>query len=108
MNYIPERFSSTYENSNGESIWNFLNQSENLVRMDSATYLSRPAIEVLSPQLIQEFGAEIKSDRLKQMIGHMVRQIMEYRGYQVDRSNVKIRAVDNIFSKATRYILKKS
>ena len=107
MDYIPERFSGTYEKYKGESIWRFLNKSENLVRMDSATYLSRPAIEVLSPQLLQEFGADIKADRTKQMVGHMVRQIMEFRGYQVDRSNVKIRAADNIFSKATRYIFKK-
>lgn len=106
--YAPERFSTTYQNSNGELVWNFLNKTENLVRMEAATYLSRPAIEVLSPHLIQEFGVDIKVDRMKQMIGHMVRQIMEYRGYQVDRGNVKIRTTDNIFSTATRYISKKS
>ena len=108
MKYEPERFSSTYEKSNGKNIWAFLIKSENMVKMETATYLSRPAAEALSPHLLAEFGDRIRLDRMKQMIGHMIRQIMESRGYRVDRGNVRINIADNIFTSATRYILPKS
>jgi hypothetical protein len=108
MKYRPERFSSTYDGTNGKEIWAFLIKLENMVRMETATYLSRPAAEALSPQLFAEFGEEIKLDRMKQMVGHMIRQIMESRGYQVDRGNVRISNPDNIFSSATRYTFPKS
>jgi hypothetical protein len=71
--------------------------------METATYLSRPAAEPLSPYLVKNFGESVKADRTKQMIGHMIRQIMESRGYQVDRGNVRITTPDNMFTSATRY-----
>ena len=40
-------------------------------------------------------------DRVKQMIGHMVRQVMESRGYRIDRRDVSIGSA--LFSKGTRY-----
>ena len=40
---------------------------------------------------------------MKQMTGHMVRQIMEQNGYRLERSNVKIPRRDNMFSFAARY-----
>lgn len=103
MLYEPGRFSSTYQNSDGEKIWAFLNSDENLVRMETATYLSRPAAEPLSPYLLQAFGAGIREDRMKQMIGHMIRQVLENRGYTMDRSNVRITTEGNMFTSASRY-----
>jgi hypothetical protein len=38
------------------------------------------------------------------MIGHMVRQIMEERGYRLDRSGVRIRRRNNIFFSGSRYL----
>lgn len=102
--YEPSRFASTYETQNGIEIWSFLNQPENIVRMETATYLARPAAEALSPQLVERFGESIAEDRIKQMTGHMIRQILESRGYRVDRSNVRINRDGNIFSSATRYV----
>lgn len=101
--YAPGRFNSTYETNNGPKVWQFLNQFENVVRMETATYLSRPAAEPLSPFLLSEFGPSIKEDRMKQMIGHMIRQVLEANGYQMDRSNVRITTNGNIFSSASRY-----
>lgn len=102
--YNPLRFASTYENEGGCEIWEFLTNRDNIIRMETACYLSRPAAEPLSPYLIERFGNRIAEDRIKQMTGHMIRQILEGRGYQVDRGNVRISRDGNIFTSATRYI----
>ena len=102
--YKPNRFSSTFDNGGGPDIWAFLNQPDNIIRMETATYLVRTAAEPLSPFLLSRFGDDIRAPRLKQMIGHMIRQIMESRGYHVDRNNVRITTTDNMFTSATRYM----
>ena len=102
--YEPSRFASTYERENGREIWKFLNEPENVTRMETATYLSRPAVEPLSPFLLSRFGDRMRADRIKQMTGHMVRQVLENRGYRVDRNNVRINRKGNIFTSATRYM----
>lgn len=101
--YRAGKFAATYHREGGESLWHFLNEDTNIIRMETACYLSRPAVEPLSPFLLNRFGAEINRDRIKQMIGHMVRQILEKRGYQLQQGNVKISRVGNIFSRASRY-----
>ncbi len=103
LKYEPGRFASTYESDNGRKIWLFLNEPENVVRMETATYLSRPAAEPLSPYLLERFGKMIREDRIKQMTGHMIRQVLESNGYRIDRSNVRISREGNIFTSATRY-----
>lgn len=87
----------------GQGVWAFLNEHDNLIRMETASYLERPAVEPLSPGLLQRFGEEVRQDRAKQMIGRMVRQILEARGYRIDRQNVRIPAPANMFASGTRY-----
>lgn len=103
MKYDVGRYSTTFANEGGEEIWEFLADPENLIRMETATYLSRPAIEPLSPFLLKRFGDRVRQDRIKQMMGHMVRQIMEGEGYVLQQGNVKISSANNIFSRASRY-----
>jgi hypothetical protein len=86
----------------GREIWDFLKRPDNVVRMDTATLLERAAVEPLAPGLARRFGREIAQDRLKQMIGHMTRQIMEALGYEIDRQGVLIRR-ECMFTTATRY-----
>jgi len=105
MRYDAGRYSTTFANEGGKEIWEFLVDRENIIRMETATYLSRPAIEPLSPFLIGRFGDRARSDRIKQMMGHIVRQIMESRGYVLQQSNVKINSANSIFSRASRYCL---
>ena len=102
--YEADRFSSTYSSANGAEIWSFLNAADSVTRMETASYLGRPAAEPLSPALLAKFGDPIRADRIKQMIGHMIRQILEGRGYRVDRGNVRINRAGNIFTSATRYV----
>ena len=75
----------------GQGLWAFLNEHDNIIRMETATYLERPAVEPLSPSLLQRFGDEVRQDRVKQMIGRMVRQILEVHGFRIDRHEVRNR-----------------
>lgn len=88
----------------GTGLWQFLNEHDNLVRMETASHLERPAVEPLSPGLLARFGDDVRQDRVKQMIGRMVRQIHEPRGYRIDRQNVRIPATANMFASGTRYV----
>jgi hypothetical protein len=45
--------------------------------METATLLHRAAVESLASGLIAKFGDEVRGERTNQMIGHVVRQIME-------------------------------
>lgn len=107
MDFNPERFQKIYDENKGRELWDFLNENDNLVRMETATYLSRPALEPLSPFLKLSFPEVFdgeKADRTKQLIGRMVRVIMEGRGYRLDQTNVVIKREGNMFSRASRYI----
>jgi hypothetical protein len=97
-------FAALYESEIGQRIWQHLNERDNLVRMETATALERPAAEGIEEPLLREFGEQVLNDRTKQMIGHMIRQIMEDRGYVIDVQNVKI-TTGAPFSRATRYKL---
>ncbi len=102
--YRPDKFANTFKDEGGQALWDFLNEPDIRLRMTTASYLGRPAVEPLSPALLQRFGPSIKRVRLKQMIGHMVRQVLEARGYRLDRSNVKIARVGNMFASGSRYV----
>jgi hypothetical protein len=86
-----------------DDLWNFLNAKESLIRFDTATFLRRPALQALQLQLLETFAPKrIKEDRIKQMMGRMVRQIMERNGYRLEQTNVRI--TDGLlFSSAARY-----
>ena len=99
--YNPERFSSLYASALGQRLWDFLTQPENVARLETASELSKPAVEGIEEQLLEEFREDVLANRVKQMVGHMVRQIMEQRDWVLDQTDVKVRSVP--FSKATRY-----
>lgn len=103
MNYRTDKFEALYHSQNGQQLWEFLCEHDSILRMESATYLGRPAVEALSPSLMRRFGGEIAQRRIKQMIGHMVRQVMEARGFHLERNNVRIRRHGNIFFCGSRY-----
>lgn len=95
-------FSDVANTPIGRDVWQFLNTEIILARLDTATFLGRPALEGIQPQLLERFGEEIRPDRYKQMTGRMVRQIMEHRGYILDQANVRTR-VGDLFTSAARY-----
>lgn len=101
LTYSPEKFASLYATDLGQRIWAFLAQPENVARLETASELGKPAVEGLEEQLLAEFREDVLVDRVKQMVGHMVRQILEQRDWVLDQSDVKVQSVP--FSKAARY-----
>lgn len=99
--YNPEKFASLYKTELGQRIWAFLTRAENVARLETASQLSKPAVEGIEEQLLEAFREEVMVDRVKQMVGHMVRQILEQRDWVLDQSDVKVQSVP--FSKAARY-----
>jgi len=90
LDYDPKNFKDLAETDLGKAIWDFLKRPDNLVRMETATLLERAAVEPLAPGFVAEFGDEARDDRIKQMIGHMTRQIMEALGFEHDRNGLRI------------------
>jgi hypothetical protein len=99
--YSPEKFASLYTSELGQRIWAFVTRPEIVARLETASELGKPAVEGIEEQLLAEFREEILADRVKQMVGHMVRQILEQRDWVLDQTDVKLQSVP--FSKAARY-----
>ncbi|MBV5305129.1 MAG: zinc ribbon domain-containing protein [Desulfobulbaceae bacterium] len=104
MEYYPGKFSDLACLTLGKDLWNFLNQQDNIIRMETAIDLGKPAVEAVARELVEKFGDDVRVDRVKQLIGHMVRQIMESRGFQLDAQNVKVLQDRRLFKKASRYV----
>lgn len=102
LSYASGVFRTLAASSLGQRLWSFLHEQETRVRLRTASDLGRPALEAVEEPLLERFGAEVLDDRVKQMIGHMTRQVMEQDGYVVDAQNVKITG-GAPFSRATRY-----
>jgi hypothetical protein len=106
MKFDPGSFSDISTSPFAEKLWVFLNSEKSLACLETTTFLQRPALEGLQPLIRREFDntPELAQDRYKQLMGRMVRQIMENRGYGLDRAGVRIR-VGDIFASAARYKL---
>lgn len=102
MEFNAGSFSDLSDTTLGKHLWEFLNRETSLACLETTTFLVRPALEGLQPALMKEFGERIESDRIKQMIGRMTRQLMEHKGYALDRAGVKTR-VGHLFTSAARY-----
>jgi len=69
--------------------------------MEVASELGHPAVAALEDDLLDIAKDAIHEDRVKQMVGFMVRVVLEEEGFIVDKSDVKIGSVP--FFKGTRY-----
>ena len=120
LSYDPWNFVDLYETELGKKIWEFLIRKENIIRAETAIDLKRTCIEALERPLNKEFSSQFvklhredlklganKILRLKQMIGHMVGQIMISKGFEKDKQGVilpmKKKKQALVFSKATRF-----
>lgn len=95
-------FSDVAHTPFSREIWKYLHTDAALACLETTTYLGHPALEGLQPHLVKTFGEEIRDDRIKQMTGRMVRQVMEGRGYSLDQTDVKVR-VGDLYRTAARY-----
>lgn len=74
--YRPGKFRSTFQGPWGTHVWEFLNQKRNLAIMETATLGGFPPLELLDGKLAKRFGLHDWTNRRKQMVGDMVRQIL--------------------------------
>lgn len=89
----------------GQKLWDFLTRIDITARMEAATDFNKPAAEAISGLLLEEFGDKVRGQhRIKQMIGHMIKQIMVSRGYELETHNVKVLQDKRVFKKASRYM----
>jgi hypothetical protein len=100
------QFASLFANAPGPNIWNFLNSERTIGKMKAAAFFKHPAVEPLASDLLAEFGAEfpaeIQQDGYHQMIGHMVKQVMEADGYELVRTDVPM-SKNEMFSTGACY-----
>ncbi|MCS5421919.1 MULTISPECIES: hypothetical protein [Psychrilyobacter] len=87
-----------------QDIWAFLKTRESLIKMETATYLKKPAVTALQKDLINNFPLKnhVKLNRFKQLIGAMVRDILSDHGYVIQQHEITVNPSD-LFVKATRY-----
>ena len=102
LTYRPDKFSRAFRHPAALPIWHWLQSEQSLVIMETASLLRRPAVEALAPRLSRRFPVLARSHTLRQMTGHMVRQIMEHHGYHLDRPNVRI--VRGLFRRGSTYV----
>ena len=104
--YDPKGFKDFYESDLGKRVWEYLKTDFIFELMRLATELNRPAAEGIGDKLIEEFGSEVdnvNNHRIKQSIGHMIRAIMESRGYKHLKSGVSCRKKNELFKNASKY-----
>lgn len=99
--YNPDKFRSLFITALGGDLWQFLNEDRVLARLIAFSEADKPAVQGIEELLLERFGDAVCADRVKQMIGHMIRQVMEAEGWVVDQQNVNVFSVP--FIKATRY-----
>jgi hypothetical protein len=100
--YLPHKFSDMAQQPRIREIWEYLNESDNIIRLCTASELSRPALEAMASRILNKFGSFVKQNRVKQVIGHMTRQIMENQGFTLDAPSIRVR-IGGLFSYAARY-----
>jgi hypothetical protein len=86
-------FRSRFEMPHGKALWAFVNEPECIFRMEALSDIGKPAVRALEPPLIRtgllatktQISETSRSDweRDKQMLGRMVKAVMESRGYEL-------------------------
>lgn len=110
--FQTKTFSDIYQSQQGKEIWLFLNEPISIARMQAVSDVGKPALLAIEKGLVQKGliserdnvseDNKAQFDRLKQMLGAMVRQVLEGNGYQLHASNVKV-PNSKVFYSASSY-----
>jgi len=120
LHLFSPRIMNFLANDNGEldarKIWDVISSRESIIKMITATELDRPAAECLSSIFSILYPTkkvpEEKDTKRKQMIGYMIKVVMEMFGYEVYQKRMQISASNryknetrskNYFATASRY-----
>lgn len=106
----PETFVDVYTGPMGADYWAFLTRPEHVLLLEGATLLRQPAIVILGPRLVRVFGPDLGAkragkgfQRIRQALGHMVKDVLASLGYEVEQMNVPVKRFGTVFTTATRY-----
>ena len=110
--FDTKTFRSIYETEQGKKIWEFLKEEKSIDRMQAFSDAGKPALLAIEASLIDDFQVQERAsvakkdkaqfDRLKQMLGAMVRQVMDANCYKLQSNNIKT-PNSLIFFSASRY-----
>lgn len=103
LTYDAQQFSRVFKTPLGRSLWAMLTRPDIVIRCETAAMLGRSPVEVLSPLLIWTYGADALDMQVKQMIGHMLRQIMDALGYAATATERRIPGA-GVFATGARYV----
>ena len=101
-----------YEIQFSKRLWLWLQKKPQILRMQTASDLNRPAVQPLIkffhhnfPEMIKFKKNKKEFDKIKQMIGHMIRMIMEDNsvGYEHHKYNISCADKTGLFNKASKY-----
>lgn len=102
VTYDPQNFRDIADTPFGRALWTRLTAPDSQIMMLTAAFLGRAPVEPVAPNLLYEFGDQLSDSRIKQFIGHMVKQIMVALGYELDRLGLRITR-DSLFTSGARY-----
>jgi hypothetical protein len=104
-------FRSRFETPHGEALWTFVNEPECVFRMEALSDIGKPALRALEQPLMRTgllaTKAQVREtdrsdwERDKQMLGRMVKAVMESRGYELQPASLKFDGL--IFSSGATY-----
>jgi hypothetical protein len=104
--FNPGSYTDIWDRPESHEVWAKLNDDTWKTKMKTASALGRPALEAVAEDLLATFRDQFDDDypykdRFKQMVGFMVRQVMEAEGFEWVRDNIPLPGVP--FSRASRY-----
>ena len=84
------------------SLWKFLNQRDQVVRLEVASELGHAAVDGVVIDMERKFDTSLRDKRTKQMVGAMIKRVLESRGWRVGEKGIRVR-LGRRFSVAARY-----
>lgn len=109
MDFKAGPFGELARSRTAKKLWDFLSERQNADRLEFASELGHAALDGVVERLEHAFPRDLKDARTRQMVGAMIRQILEDRGWQVEKSGLKVRRGNlGLFAVATRYTRSKA
>ncbi|MBI1944517.1 MAG: hypothetical protein HYS27_02405 [Deltaproteobacteria bacterium] len=115
--YEPGPFVGVFneKRNKGPALLKWLTEPDNVLRMETGSELEHPAVEAIEWRVADAFPEQLRVSRalrprneVARMVGHMIRQIMEHRGFELEQEGVRLRAgFRGVFSTGARYRRKK-
>lgn len=87
--YDPQRFASLYAEV-GPKLSQFFARPVVVALLEGSVKLRRPAVEAIEELLLEFAKEEVQNQRVRQLVGHMIRHLMEELGYELDQPEVRL------------------